>query len=99
MTIRPVLTSEANGRPAAIVPEGTVPSASRSPGYGADGGTDQEPRRRVDLLRVVCHLVAEVPLVVIALVELVDGWRPTSDDAIAAWEGMGRPDAASDPVG
>ncbi|MGO9196723.1 MAG: hypothetical protein ACLQK4_06315 [Acidimicrobiales bacterium] len=36
-------------------------------------------------LRVVAHLVAEVPLVVIAALQISKGWLPTSDDAVIAW--------------
>ncbi|MHB8457265.1 MAG: hypothetical protein ACYDBS_06195 [Acidimicrobiales bacterium] len=36
-------------------------------------------------LRAVCHLVAEVPLFVIAGLQISKGWLPTSDDAVIAW--------------
>jgi hypothetical protein len=32
--------------------------------------------------RIVCHLVAEVPFLVVALVQVAQGWRPTLDDAV-----------------
>lgn len=43
--------------------------------------------RRVSygLLRTVCHLVAEVPLLVVAGLQIAHGWVPTSDDAVIAW--------------
>jgi len=34
---------------------------------------------------VVCHLAAEVPILVIAAVEMSRGWRPLFDDATIAW--------------
>jgi hypothetical protein len=40
-------------------------------------------RSRVDrAARVVCHVVAEVPFLVVALVQVAQGWRPTLDDAV-----------------
>jgi hypothetical protein len=37
------------------------------------------------VLRAICHLVAEVPLFVIAALQIARGWVPTSDDAVIAW--------------
>ncbi len=37
------------------------------------------------LLRLACHAAAELPLVVLAAVQLLRGWRPLSDDAAIAW--------------
>jgi len=34
--------------------------------------------------RVACHAVAELPFLVVALVQVVQGWRPTLDDAAIA---------------
>ncbi len=34
---------------------------------------------------MVCHLAAEVPILVIAAVEMSRGWRPLFDDATIAW--------------
>ncbi len=36
-------------------------------------------------LRIVAHLVAEVPVLVVALLQIAHGWLPTSDDAVIAW--------------
>ena len=36
-------------------------------------------------LRIVAHLVAEVPLIVVAALQISKGWLPTSDDAVIAW--------------
>lgn len=36
-------------------------------------------------LRVVAHLVAEVPLGIVAGLQIAHGWLPTSDDAVIAW--------------
>ena len=36
-------------------------------------------------MRVVCHLAAEVPILVVAAVEMARGWRPLFDDATIAW--------------
>jgi hypothetical protein len=41
------------------------------------------------LLRVVCHLVAELPLLVVAGLQIGHGWVPTSDDAVIAWRTWG----------
>lgn len=57
------------------------------------GGGDRPPeaasRSRLTsptvALRVVSHLVAEVPLAVVAGLQLAHGWLPTSDDAVIAW--------------
>jgi len=56
-----------------------------SPAAGADGVPDAVPARHRDRsdswLRVVCHLVVELPLVVFGIVELAKGWRPLFDNA------------------
>jgi hypothetical protein len=45
-----------------------------------------EPRQpTVDVLRVACHLAAELPFIVLCLLQMAVGWRPTSDDAIFSW--------------
>lgn len=36
-------------------------------------------------LRVVSHLVAEVPVLLVAALQIAHGWLPTSDDAVIAW--------------
>jgi len=41
-------------------------------------------RRTQWVVRVVCHVVAEVPFLAVALAQIVQGWRPTSDDAMIA---------------
>jgi hypothetical protein len=33
----------------------------------------------------VAHLIAEVPVLVVALLQIAHGWLPTSDDAVIAW--------------
>ena len=49
--------------------------------------------RRSDVaLRVVCHLAAELPIVVFGIVELARGWRPLFDNAVLAlrsWQVFG----------
>ncbi len=64
---------------------------------GSDRGTDavdlndmgavvgRARRRPLDLVRLACHLAAELPFVVLCLIELSAGWRPTSDDAVFSW--------------
>ena len=42
---------------------------------------DGTPPRSETWLRVLCHLAAELPLVIFGIVELVKGWRPLSDNA------------------
>ncbi|MGO9559232.1 MAG: hypothetical protein ACLPYW_09100 [Acidimicrobiales bacterium] len=37
------------------------------------------------VLRVVAHLAAEVPVIVVAALQISKGWLPTSDDAVIAW--------------
>lgn len=60
-----------------VVRNTPVPEA----GPEADPQTDA-PRGRSDTwVRIVCHLVADVPLVVLAAVELARGWRPLFDNA------------------
>ena len=44
------------------------------------------------VLRVVCHLAAELPIVVFAVVELARGWRPVYDNAalsLRSWQVFG----------
>jgi hypothetical protein len=36
-------------------------------------------------LHLVAHLIAEVPVLVVALLQIAHGWLPTSDDAVIAW--------------
>jgi hypothetical protein len=40
--------------------------------------------RAEQVTRVACHAVAELPFLVVALVQVVQGWRPTLDDAAIA---------------
>ncbi len=47
------------------------------------------------LLRVLAHLVAEVPPLLVAGLQLAHGWVPTSDDAVIAWRSW---DVLSGPV-
>jgi hypothetical protein len=55
------------------------PSVPALDGRGVPG------RRRLErAARVVCHLVAEVPFIVVALVQIAQGWRPSGDEAIIA---------------
>lgn len=49
------------------------------------GGSFDDRRRRLDLVRVVSHLAAELPLVILCIRSMVTGWRATSDDAVVAW--------------
>lgn len=42
-------------------------------------------RRAEIALRVTCHLIAEVPLLMVAILQLSNGWAPTSDDAVIAY--------------
>jgi hypothetical protein len=66
---------------AAAMVEG-VPSRS---GEAAEP-TPSDDRARGDwVLRAICHLVAVTPVVVVGVMELARGWRPTSDDAAVAW--------------
>jgi hypothetical protein len=46
---------------------------------------DRSHRLAFDWVRIVCHVVAEVPFLALCVVELAVGWRPTFDDAIFAW--------------
>lgn len=43
------------------------------------------PARRLDPVRILCHFLAEVPIIVIGIRSLTTGWRATSDDAVVAW--------------
>jgi hypothetical protein len=52
---------------------------------GRGGAPAGRSRRRADPVRITCHLVAELPLVVLCLRSLSTGWRATSDDAVVAW--------------
>src|SRR5579884_842913 len=65
------------------------PSARPGPeGPGPSEGTVTSPTRRALgrwLPRAVCHLAAEVPLVVLMIAEMAMGWRPMSDNAGIAW--------------
>ncbi len=36
-------------------------------------------------LRIVAHAIAEVPVIVVAAIQISKGWVPTSDDAVIAW--------------
>lgn len=47
------------------------------------------------LLRLLAHLVAEVPPLLVAGLQLAHGWVPTSDDAVIAWRSW---DVLSGPV-
>ena len=51
----------------------------RNPAEQASRG-DPSPAEQVT--RVVCHAVAEVPFLLVALVQIVQGWRPSGDEAI-----------------
>jgi hypothetical protein len=42
-------------------------------------------RPRPQLVRIVCHLTAELPLIVLCIRSMATGWRATSDDAVVAW--------------
>ena len=46
-----------------------------------DGAAGRVRDRTDTWLRVLCHLAAEVPLVVLGIVELARGWRPLFDNA------------------
>ena len=63
---------------------------SDSPGVRPTGA-----RHRPDVaLRVVCHLAAELPVVLFGAVELARGWRPLDDNAALAlrsWQVFGSP--------
>jgi len=62
------------------------PSTRRSPPARASN-------HRSDVaLRVVCHLAAELPIVLFAVVELARGWRPLFDNAdlaLRSWQVFG----------
>ena len=60
-------------------PTGVV--ADPRPGPRSDSGVGPGRRRTGTALRVVSHLAAEVPLVVLAVIELARGWRPVYDNA------------------
>ena len=60
----------------------------------ADGpeGVPAAGRRADVVLRVVCHVAAELPVLLFAVVELARGWRPVYDNAglsLRSWEVLG----------
>lgn len=64
-------------------PTGSVADAATVPTAGASGdvGVRSGGRGPDGALRVVSHLAAELPLVVLGAVELAKGWRPVYDNA------------------
>jgi hypothetical protein len=66
--------------------EAEIP-ARLTDGAGIPASTGGRSRAE-QVTRVACHAVAEVPFLVVALVQVVQGWRPTLDDAaisIRSW--------------
>ena len=63
---------------------GEAPELSDATRQGGRGG-----RRLQRSTRLVCHLVAEAPFLVVALVQIAQGWRPSGDEAIIAIRSWG----------
>ena len=84
-SIRPRLPALAScGMPTAIQPDVAVDAGSDHR-EGAVPPDRPDGRRHGAAVRIVCHLAAEVPLVVLCLRSMATGSRATSDDAVAAW--------------
>lgn len=66
----------------------TAPSPSSAARPVSAEGDFRPPSGRTRsalIVRVLCHLAAELPLVIVAVIELAGGWRPLFDNANTAW--------------
>ena len=66
---------------------GPKPPATRTPGSGP-----ADRRHRDVTLRVLCHLAVEVPILLLAVVDVRRGWRPLFDNAdlaLRSWQVLG----------